>query len=391
MAFRKAYLKLFFVAMAISVPQAGFADAFDYGYYTQTDMPDCRAWIADHICLVDKNAKSIFFAPCTNEKHVEEKTTAIQKLQASYDLLHPALQKVFCTIQRINVQLGSKGFSSLAMYAGNLSIPYGALIGPVVPNSLNTGLQQQVDFVFYKNVKDAIEPTVWFSSSLDPSKKMAPIEIPNMTVGSSGFSMLIHELAHLIRRYNTIGDFLDPDALPDCPPKNDGNKCDKRVLVPNTWATLSWLLIKGEDFAETKIYDYKSIFEIPDPKTGEIVAPHQRLADSYLGSFAPPAPLEIADTFLKELYQTSFLSPAMAMEPEDDWADGVKFYFLFKMIKPSDTLAWVSKKGEIFDLKAQFNSPRFAAKKAFLEKFFSRTDLIYPKPIPLDRVQIDDE
>lgn len=348
--------KLVLVVLFIST------SVFATEFFDPANLPNCRAQISKRLCKLSAE-DDLFQSPCRRlEAKIE--TAVAEKLEKFYDVMPLSFQKYFCSLDEIRIASEGEGFASDKQ---KIVLPYLALMRENTPSVINLDLQRQVSLIFYAGEPDANSPVVWFSSSTDPQKKNAPIQLQNFPtdLNPSFYIGLLHEISHIIDVYNDIG--LDPNTGLDTAWNRLAWMRDPQFKKPIDQLTNPWI----------------SIFELPNPITGQAaVAPDRPLFKGYFNGIGDqqPAPLTKADSMMRQFAQTTFVTTNAAVTSIEDWCETAMFYYLAKWIKGDETIAIVLKTGESIDLKSRFNSPQFAPKRKFVEDFFNRTDLRYPVP-----------
>lgn len=357
MTFKSFFMKtsVAFLLLLTSVSSFANEDLRPFGQYDTNAMPNCRARIPSRVTFQEK-----VDGKWTNPIDDAKNKLVTEKLFALYDFLPSTFQKVFCSLNNIIIDLGGerplRSYDIPGKWA--IEIPFNRLLKQTTTGGMNLALQRQVNLVFHTGSEpDPTNPVVWYSSSIDPLQKTKPIEVIDMpaNINPELYMDMTHELSHFL-------DFFNGDISRNVVTGPDGR------LALTGWASLSWY--GGA---------VRSIFAKTDPKTGEVISPDFDLFRNY---FSGEGPLEKAETLMKQMVRTSYISPLAATSASDDWCEAVAYYHFFKHMRPTDTIAMHLKTGEVFDMRALFNSPLYESKRKFIEEFFKRTDLVYPKIDP---------
>ncbi len=305
---------------------------------SKSHPPECRAKIAEVMCLVDPVPGQI--DPSLPRPCLQGGQAYAHLFEELYDHYPPALQKMFCSLNRINIE---KEFFGTA-YAGLTKDPKGNVNGAAL-GIRKSVLDENLDLATWASWKEQLSyGGVTDSYRVTPG---LPLIRTNSKPGVSDFLYFVvaHEFGHLF-------DFSN-DLNKTVPCLNPGDECD---MAPESWGALSWRtdqhpLTENEFADRTGLCFYwckGSSIELP------------RIAALY-----------------DELFNaTRFISIYATTQPWDDFADSLAYFLAARelgMLYEVDTA-----QGKTYDIIAKLSSPHFATKYEYIDRFLKRNDIRYP-------------
>ncbi len=300
------------------------------------DPDSCRANIAKTVCLVD---------PTDNiERRPQDRTCLeggqnyVAHFEALYDQYPPAFQKMFCSLRHIFIEKQFVGTAYAGTIRGNDGNTQGAMMGirkSVLDESLNlqtwASWKEQLSF---GGITNAYTPLP---------------DLPTISTQSTGraqdflYFVVAHEFGHIF-------DFANDVNKTKC-----GNGDDGCAMAEDNWGRFSW-----QSYSKVKP---ESDFPL-----------RSSLCFYWCGK--NPLPKTAVNEVYSGLANTNFISTYATRNPMDDFADSIAYYL---MAKHMDTRYVIdTKQGITYDIMAKLHSPLFAKKYEYIEKFLSRTDIVYP-------------
>jgi hypothetical protein len=303
------------------------------------DPRDCKAHIADVVCLVDPAAEGQDFTarPCLPGGGAYAKP-----FEQIYDHLSPTFQRMFCSLNHIFIEreLASTGY-------GGLDKPAGGLIG-VRQSILDMG--DELDFAAWASWKEQLM-FGGVSASYTPSSTLPGYDIAQVPgLNNFLYQFVVHEFGHLFDFANHVNQQED-----GCPKPTQANPKPECKFAAGAWGNLSWLTnlkpLPEQDFpGRDKLCFYRC-----------------------QGNFIP---LADAGALYARLFASGFINAYAATNPWDDFADGLAYFATSRYLQRD--IVFDTRQGVRLDLTAKLSSPQYAAKLRYVEQFLGNPAILYP-------------
>ena len=306
---------------------------------------DCRAQIAKAMCLVDIQGDDTKFPdnskprPCLDGG--QRYTAAFEQL---YDSFPASLQKMFCSLQRINVE---KTFDATA-YADTIWVKNDAT-GEWHTNGGVLGIRQtlldaQLDLSKWASWKEELSfGGVKESYSLTENLPVVETQSPN---GANDilYFIIAHEFGHFFDAASGAND------VASCAGEGKDRVCK---FKDRTWGAISW-------------QDTKTVKAVSD-FTDRNKFCFYRCEGHYI-------PADAAPVLYAALEKSPFLSAYASTNPYEEFADSFAYTTMNENLHSS--FRFLPPGGPKYDVMAKLGSPAFAAKAQFIKSL--QNDLYYP-------------
>lgn len=289
----------------------------------------------------------------------------LARLPELIDALPPFHKKVFCNISRLQIDpsIYSIGYATFLMKEENgRHVPIGTMIG-VRADAISGNTPY--DLWSWKE-----QLNFGLSKPADPQYVLSPAG-PRVVATINGTAMplvvhvFVHEISHLI-------DFLNSANVEDC--VGEGATRPYTIVckpTPGSFGILSW----------PESYSFKE--DGSDWPAKEIRDMYPWLSQlCYYGCVKTISPSNIGDVY-GELARSSFMTPYSSNSGMEDFAEASAFAsfaptgFVYQIVSPDQTV--------LFDLARDWNAPRLAAKRAWVDAFYAKPDLRYKVEAPAIR------
>lgn len=310
-----------------------------------TSSQDCRAHIADIMCLVEPRAEDSKPRECI----VEDLSISIQALQKVFDVLPAQLAAVFCKLDVLYVE---RNFIGTA-YARMDGTPGGKAVMGIRESALKGGFSLAKWISWKEQLSFGGDPA-GYGSRDDLVKVEGAITLPN---GANDFLFFViaHEFGHIMDFSHSANQF----ACSDDP--TDPTPC---LAKPGSWSALSWdfLLPLYEPTAADpwglNAWQLNSLGQFTD--RNELCfyacAPSHGSVHKMVGLY-------------NSLQQSNLLTTYSATNSYDDFAEATAFWAMAPY-KAKYVVSLPS--GERHDLVDKFqNSVAYSSKRKWLENFYS--------------------
>ena len=306
------------------------------------DTTECREQIKKAICLVDPMKDDEDFK---TRRCLDGGQSYASYFESLYDNYPPALQQMFCSLNRIFIerQFGGTAYaSSIDDEQGN---PNGAIIG--IRKSV---LDESLSLSTWSSWKEQLS----FGGITD-SYTLTP-ELPHVITSSTTrtndflYFVIAHEFGHLFDFANGLNN------RADCPePESEEDEMPECNMAEGSFGSISW---KTDQQTNSE----------SDFKNRESLC-FYACAGNTLNK------TDVSDLY-KLLLRKNFISTYAATNPWDDFAESLAYYMLDKNLNAQYVLD--TKQGQYYDSISKLSDPIFNVKLKFIEDFLKRSDIIYP-------------
>jgi hypothetical protein len=312
---------------------------------------ECRARISRILCL--KRDADMLDPTCLDGGEIYA-----ARFEALYDAYPPVLQRVFCSLSRINVVPGFFGTAFAGLDRDESGELRGATLG-VRKAFLDAPLSQAT----WATWKDQLN----FGGTSDPTQTPRA-DLPEVVVQQAAPDMLTFVVAH---EFGHILDFANgANALGACQEDAQGNAICP--FAQDSWGAISW---QAAHFIKPTQEDYGRVLWVARPDRDFPM--RERLCFYFCNSTTG---LNRAD--VPQLYQaldaSAFISAYASTNPADDFAETVAYRVWEQLPAAQYTLD--TRQGTAYDVLGKLHTPQFASKLEYVQKFVARDDLRYPAP-----------
>jgi len=300
----------------------------------------CRDNIAKVICRVDPAQKDqdIMTRVCLTggEKYAEP-------FERLYDNYPPALQKMFCSLKRIFIEREFFGTAYAGLIKRGGEKQEGAMIG--IRQSV---LDENLALGAWASWKEQLS----FGGPTDAYKPRPDLPIIQAKAHAKANDFLYFVIAH---EFGHLFDFAnDLNKTRNC--RKDSGDDETCEMTEDSWGGISWLTNKS-----------------PKPENEFDL----RSSLCFYWCNGLPLPATAVPAVYEGLNKTSFISLYATTQPWDDFADTLAYDLSFRKIGLRYKIETVPG-GAVYDIGDKLRSPLFAAKFAYIRKFLTRQDIVYP-------------
>ena len=310
------------------------------GFFFRTETTTCREQIKKAICLVDPMKDDENFK---TRRCLDGGQSYASYFESLYDNYPPALQKMFCSLNRIFIERQFGGTAYASTIDDDQGNSNGAIIG-----IRKSALDESLSLSTWSSWKEQLS----FGGITD-SYTVTP-DLPQVITSSTSrtndflYFVITHEFGHLFDFANEL------NKQTNCPDSEEDELPECNMAV-GSFGEISWKTnqqIKSEsDFINSKGLCFYSC----EGKT-----------------------LNKADVpdLYNSLYRSNFISTYSASNPWDDFAESLAYYMIDKNLNAQYILD--TKQVQHYDSISKLSDPVFNAKLKFIEDFLKRSDIIYP-------------
>ncbi len=302
----------------------------------------CRQKISEVICVVNpaKKGEDVDARPCLNSSHEQTTLVYAQVFEQLFDHYPWALQKLFCSVQRIFIE---KDFFGTA-YATGLTDPNGKFNGAII-GIRQSVLDEKLSLSTWASWKEQLSfGGVKNSYQLTPGLPNVYTSTPNKQINDFLYFVVSHELghvldfAHKLNKVENCSVTKDPDEYPVCD------------FAPESWGAISW---KNNQ-------QPKDINDFPLRK------------NLCFYSCEKPMSKNDINTLYSDLWKTTYISTYAATNPYDDFADSFAYYLMSDRLEFSYVID--TNQGMFFDPLYKLSGVTFSEKYNFIKKFLTELE-----------------
>lgn len=305
---------------------------------TPTSLLQCRQSIRPKMCLVDPQPEGESGPrPC-----LAGGDAYAPQLEAIFDAYPAALQRIFCSLNRIYVE---KDFVGTAYAGSGTYAPgkYGAIMG--IRQSV---LDERLTLAHWASWKEQLafgaNPK---SFELLEGKPTVTASLKNPLVHDFLYFVIAHEFGHILDFANAANRF-------ECEGEHMVNQPLYNCVPTGPWSKLSWT--DTEVPAEGKNYTYRDDFCF------------------YWCNGQFPGLAHMGDMY-RNLWNTTFLSSYASKNAYDDLAETMAYVV---GSDEQDLRFELNIEGTTYDSIAKLYLPRLDEKREWMREFLKRPDLHYP-------------
>lgn len=307
---------------------------------------DCRAHIAEIMCLVDPDpdpdAEMGSVRPC-----VEGGLDYAHYFEALYDHFPQALQKMFCSLDVINIE---KKFLGTA-YAGMILDQTGQL-KRVQIGIRKSVLDEALDLHTWASWKEQLS----FGGIVDGYVLTPGLPVvmtrSDPRVNDFLYFVIAHEFGHLFDFANHLNRF----ESHECATKEAQDPTVECAMAPGSWGSISW-----------------NTQTTPKPRNE---FPYRKGLCFYWCN-GKTLPIDAILPLYRNLYRyTDFISIYSTANPGDDFADSLAYYLAAELLGMRYR---IRAPGLLLPIRMKLYSRLFAPKLTFIAKFLKRNDIQYPR------------
>ncbi len=302
---------------------------------------DCRSRIRPLMCLVDQPA-SVEARQCVTGG--ESYAPPFEEL---YDHLPGVLQNIFCALDVIYVETDFQGTA----YAG--SVGTRTVLG--VKKSVLDG---SLDLQHWASWKEQLS-FGGGSGSFDVRADLPVVETQSSGQANDFLYFLIaHEFGHILDFHYRLNR-----VKPGCPEPVDGQPDPECLMEEDSWGGIGWLTNQR-------------------PKPENDFISRSGLCFYWCGD-KPLSPSMVPSVYESLFEHSDFISIYATTEPWDDFADSLAYFLVHESLHASYRIN--TRQGAVYDVMEKLESPLFAKKRAYIEKFLQEAEgrPLPPLPKPL--------
>ncbi len=163
------------------------------------------------------------------------------------------------------------------------------------------------------------------------------------------YFVVAHEIGHIFDYANLINETKN---CPEVPDDQEPLECE---LQEGSWGSIGWLTTQKPKAENDSLNRSQLCFYWCDGNT--------------LGA-------STISNLYADLFKTNFISIYSTTQPWDDFADSLAYFLMKRNLDTAYSIH--TNQGQSYDIMKKLNSPVWRTKRQYLEKFISRTDIIYP-------------
>lgn len=301
----------------------------------------CRDQIKTAICLVDPMKEGEDFK---TRKCQEGSLSYASYFESLYDNYPPAMQKMFCSLNRIFIEkqfFGTAYASSIYDQEGNRN---GALIG--IRKSV---LDESLKLTTWSSWKEQLSFGGVTDSYTVTSDLPQVVTSSNSTTNDFLYFVITHEFGHLFDFANNLNEQVN------CPEPSDEDEEPECVMKEGSFGAISW---------ET---DRK-------PKSENEFLNRNGLC--FYACEGKTLSKDDVPLLYKSILNTDFISTYGAVQPWDDFAESLAYFTIDQKLQAKYILD--TRQGQYYDSILKLKSPIFEKKLKYIQEFLNRPDILYP-------------